>query len=67
MEYALLFYHTEKYDIIGKKLLSTNGKFYASDLCMRYMALNGSGTDDTSRALENAVYLELLRRGIPSE
>ncbi len=63
MESALLFYHAEKYDIVGKKLLSTNGKFYASDLGLRYMALQGSGTDDLSRPLENAVYLELMRRG----
>ncbi len=63
MESALLFYHAEKYDIVGKKLLSTNGKFYASDLGMRLMALKGSGTDDLSHPLENAVYLELLRRG----
>lgn len=63
MESALLFYHAEKYDIIGKKLLSTNGKYYASDLGMRYMALSGSNTDDMSRPLENAVYLELIRRG----
>ena len=63
MESALLFYHAEKYDIVGKKLLSTNGKYYASDLGMRLMALKGSGTDDLSHPLENAVYLELLRRG----
>lgn len=60
---ALLFYHAEKYDIVGKKLISTNGKFYASDLGMRFMALQGSGTDDMSRPLENVVYLELIRRG----
>jgi predicted AAA+ superfamily ATPase len=60
---ALLFSHAEKYDIVGKKLLSTNGKFYASDLGMRFMALKDSGADDMSRPLENAVYLELIRRG----
>lgn len=63
MESALLFHHAEKYDIIGRKLLSTNGKYYASDLGLRYMALSGSSTDDISRPLENAVYLELIRRG----
>lgn len=63
MESALLFHHAKKYDIVGKKLLSTNGKYYASDLGMRYMALSGSNTDDMSRPLENAVYLELIRRG----
>jgi len=63
MRSALLFYHAEKYDIIGKRLLSTNGKFYSSDVGMRTMALEGSGTDDMSRPLENIVYLELIRRG----
>lgn len=63
MESAQLFYRSEKYDIVGKKILSTNGKYYASDLGMRYMALKGSGTDDMSRPLENAVFLELVRRG----
>ncbi len=63
MRSALLFYHAEKYDIVGKKLLSTNGKFYSSDVGMRAMALEGSGTDDMSRPLENVVYLELIRRG----
>ncbi len=63
MESAQLFYHSEKYNIVGKKLLSTNGKYYASDLGMRYMALKGSSTDDMSRPLENAVFLELVRRG----
>lgn len=63
MRSALLFYHAEKYDIVGKKLLSTNGKFYSSDVGMRTMALEGSGTDDMSRPLENVVYLELIRRG----
>ena len=43
--------------------MSTNGKFYASDLGMRLVALKGSETDDMSRPLENAVYLELMRRG----
>ncbi len=63
MRSALLFYHAEKYDIVRKKLLSTNGKFYSSDVGMRTMALEGSGTDDMSRPLENVVYLELIRRG----
>lgn len=63
MRSALLFYHAERYDIVGKRLLSTNGKFYSSDVGMRAVALEGSGTDDMSRPLENVVYLELIRRG----
>lgn len=60
---AFLFYEAEKYDIVGRKLLRTNGKFYASDLGLRYISLMGAGGTDISRPLENVVYLELLRRG----
>ena len=63
MESALLFYHAEKYNVVGKKLLKTNGKYYASDLGLRNMALEGAGTTDISRPIENVVYLELIRRG----
>ncbi|MCQ2071300.1 MAG: ATP-binding protein [archaeon] len=60
---ALLFYHSEKYDIVGKKLLSTNGKFYASDLGIRNTVLMGAQGNDIGRPLENIVFLELRRRG----
>lgn len=60
---AFLFYSVDRYDIVGKKLLKTNGKFYASDLGIRNVALRGSGTTDVSRPLENLVYIELIRRG----
>lgn len=60
---AFLFYESEKYDIVGRKVLKTNGKFYASDLGLRNAALLGAGGTDISRPLENVVYLELVRRG----
>ena len=60
---AFLFYEAERYDIVGKRLLSTNGKFYASDLGVRHAALRGAGGADISRPLENVVFLELVRRG----
>ena len=63
MEEALLFYHAERYDIVGKNLLETNGKYYASDLGMRNSALKGAGGTDMSRPMENVVFLELVRRG----
>ncbi|MDR3205667.1 MAG: ATP-binding protein [Candidatus Methanoplasma sp.] len=63
MEEALLFYHAEKYDIVGKELLNTNGKYYASDLGLRNSALKGARGTDISRPLENVVFLELIRRG----
>lgn len=60
---AFLFYAVDRYDIVGKRILKTNGKFYASDLGIRAVALRGSGTADISRPLENLVYIELIRRG----
>ena len=63
LEEAFLFHHSERYDIQGKKVLKTNGKYYASDLSMRNVAFLGAGGTDMSRPLENVVYLELLRRG----
>lgn len=63
MSKAFLFYYAEKYDIVGKKILKTNGKFYASDLGMRN-AIPGLGlARDISKPLENIVFMELLRRG----
>lgn len=60
---AFLFYHAERYDVVGKKILKTNGKYYASDLGMRNVMLGGPSAGYISRPLENVVYLELLRRG----
>ena len=60
---AHLFYHADRYDIAGKKYLKSKGKYYATDLGMRYMTLNPGSLIDFSRPLENAVYFELLRRG----
>jgi len=60
---AHLFYHADKYDIVGKKYLSSKGKYYATDLGMRYLLLNPGDLADLSRPLENAVFFELMRRG----
>ncbi len=60
---AFLFYYAERYDVVGRKLLKTNGKYYAADLGMRNVMLGGPSAGDLSRPLENVVYLELLRRG----
>ena len=60
---AHLFYHVDRYDIVGKKYLKSKGKYYATDLGMRYMLLSPGSLADLSKPLENAVYFELLRRG----
>ncbi|WP_400153131.1 ATP-binding protein [Candidatus Methanarcanum hacksteinii] len=63
MSKAFLFYYAEKYDIVGKKILKTNGKFYASDLGMRNVNIGLGLARDISKPLENVVFMELLRRG----
>lgn len=60
---SYLIYPASRYDIKGKKLLSTNDKYYVADLGMRNILLGSSQESDLGHRLENVVYLELLRRG----
>lgn len=59
---CFMLYKCERYDIKGRRLLSTNAKYYAVDSGLRY-ALLGHRDADIGHTLENVVYLELLRRG----
>jgi predicted AAA+ superfamily ATPase len=59
---SYLIYPVSRYDIKGKKLLTTNDKYYAVDLGLRSVLLGSSPQSDLGRRLENIVYLELLRR-----
>jgi predicted AAA+ superfamily ATPase len=62
LENAYLLYKAQRYDIKGKELLKTQGKYYIVDTGLRFWAL-GRKSIDLGYVLENIVYLELLRRG----
>ena len=59
---SFLFYPVERYNIKGKNLLKTLGKYYIVDLGLRNHLLSATNID-AGHQIENIVFFELLRRG----
>lgn len=62
LQESFIVYKVNRYDVKGKQLLETGGKYYVVDIGLRYYLL-GTKKADRGHILENIVYLELLRRG----
>ena len=60
---SYILYAAPRYDIKGKELLSTNGKYYVVDLGLKNITATNKYEVDLGRKLENIVYFELFRRG----
>lgn len=58
---VLLIYSAKRYDLKGKKLLTTNEKYFVNDQGLR--ATKFKNEKDIEKILENIVFFELLRRG----
>lgn len=61
-EEAFLIYKVSRDDLIGKKTLNVNEKYYIVDHGIREAILE-SNQRDINQIFENIIYLELLRRG----
>lgn len=59
---SFAFYRVKRYSIKAKEEMTVNDKFYVSDLGLRTSVL-GHRNANIGHLMENAVYLELRRRG----
>ena len=60
---AFLFHRVPREDLVGKRVLTVNEKFYLADHGFREAGFNTENSADIGQILENLVCLELLRRG----
>ena len=62
LEESFLIEKAERYDIKGRKYISTPSKYYYTDLGLRNALLNFRQFEET-HLMENAIYNELIYRG----
>ena len=62
LEDAFLIDRAKRYDVKGKKYLSTPPKYYFTDIGLRNSAL-GFRQQEENHIMENVIYLELIKRG----
>lgn len=62
LENAFIVYRANRYDVKRKEVLKSLEKYYVADTGLKNV-IAGYNLDNYGHALENVVYLELLRRG----
>ena len=62
IENAYFIYRVPRYELKGKQLLKTQGKYYFVDNGLKNI-VDGLSSYDSGSSYENLIYIELLRRG----
>ena len=62
LENAYFIYRVPRYELKGKQLLKTQGKYYFIDNGIKNI-IDGISSYDTKSSYENLIYIELIRRG----
>lgn len=62
LENAYFIYRVPRYELKGKQLLKTQGKYYFIDNGIKNI-IEGFSSYDSGSSYENLIYIELLRRG----
>jgi len=58
---SFIINQVERYNLVGKKILTSGGKMYFEDFGLRNSIVGGLKLTDIQKILENAVYMHLVR------
>lgn len=62
LQSAYIIYRADRYDVKGKEVLKSLEKYYVADTGLKNTIV-GYNLDNYGHAIENVIYLELIRRG----